>query len=318
MRRQSDFQQFHMKTETHSDRFWIELDDDEISSRLVFFGKHFWTSENILLPHVHSTYELMYIVTGEGDIRSQDIVYRLQQGDILVVEPLAEHEGVANPENPFELFFIGYDFGRERTLLSDELSGVDTIFLSFFEAYMTKMKQPVIQDHYGIGRIFFRLTDEMSDTRLCREQIIRAYLLEIFVLMIRNIADHVDAEEVDPKSRDSVQKAKAFIKSHYSEPLNLEKIASHVALSQSYFSRLFKTKTDYTPIEYLNRVRIETAKKYLIHSGLSLIEISERVGFSSQHYFSHTFKKMESVSPLIYRRNKKKALIQNFVHVKSS
>jgi AraC-like DNA-binding protein len=318
MKRQSNFQQFHMKTETHSDRFWIELDDDEISSRLVFFGKHFWTSENVLLPHVHSAYELMYIVTGEGEIRSQDIVHRLQRGDILIVEPLAEHEGVANPENPFELFFIGYDFSQERTPESDDLSGVDHIFLSFFEAYMNKMKHPVVQDRHGIGPIFFKLTEEMNGMRLCREQIIRAYLQQIFVLMIRNIADYVDTNDVDPKGRDSVQKAMSFIKSRYPEPLSLEKISSHVALSQSYFSRLFKTKTDYTPIEYLNRVRIENAKKYLIHSDLSLIEISERVGFSSQHYFSHTFKKMEGVSPLIYRRTKKKALIQNFVRVGSS
>lgn len=304
----SDFQHFHMKADTSSERTWITFDAEEISNKFAFFGKHSWTPKNIMLPHIHTAYELQYFVGGEGAIFSRGIEYKLSRGDILVMEPNTEHEGIAHPENPFELFFMGYDFNPHKMVQDPAMFGVDQLFLGFYEAYKSKMQLPIIRDRHGIGQVLFKLIHEINDTQLCRKELIRAYLLEIFILMIRNLAEFIDKREVSLHGRKSVEKAKEFIKTHFHGPLTLEEISGYVCLSPSHFCRLFKNATTLTPIEYLNAVRIENAKKFLIYSDLTLTEISSRVGFSSIHYFSHYFKKKEGICPLDYRRDKKRLL----------
>ncbi len=288
-----------MKIDTSPERIWITLESEEISSKLVFLCKHFWASQNVLLPHVHTSYEFIYIVGGQGSIRSRGIEYKLSCGDILVVEPNTEHEGVAHPENPFELFTMGYDFNRDRMQADPALFGVDRVFLRLYEVYTEKTQLPIIHDRHHIAKVLFTVIDEIIDTKLCREE------------LIRNLAEFVDAKELSLDGKESVEKAKQFIRAHYSEPLTLEEISNFVCLSLSHFSRLFKNETTFTPIEYLKAVRIDYAKKFLIYSDLNLTEIAARVGFNSLHYFSHCFKKSEGISPLDYRRDKKRLLFHD-------
>ncbi|WP_418452464.1 helix-turn-helix domain-containing protein [Anaerotruncus massiliensis (ex Liu et al. 2021)] len=69
-----------------------------------------------------------------------------------------------------------------------------------------------------------------------------------------------------------------------------------------HLSRLFRHETGVTFVDYLSRVRIRRAVELLADGELKMYEIAERVGYSSQHYFSSAFKKVLGVSPMEYRR----------------
>ena len=81
----------------------------------------------------------------------------------------------------------------------------------------------------------------------------------------------------------------------------LEDVAEHVFLSPSYFSKIFNEELSSNFSKYLNKVRIEQAKRLLLSSSASLIEISNLVGFDDQSYFSKVFKKLTGVTPGKYR-----------------
>jgi AraC-like DNA-binding protein/quercetin dioxygenase-like cupin family protein len=296
------------KVDAASEMVWITFDDEKISGQLSFFAKHCWTPKNVLLPHTHTSYEFIYIVGGEGTIFSRGIGYKLTDGDILIVEPNTEHEGVANPENPFELFTMGYNFNRERMQADPAVFGVDRVFWKLYELYTNKTRLPIIRSQHQLKTVLFRMMDEISDSLLCREEMIRAYLLEIFILLIRKVAEAIDIKGVSLEGKEAVDKARDFIRSHFQEPLDLDRISGHVCLSSSHFSRLFKIETNFSPVEYLNYIRIEEAKRLLIYSDLTLTEIANRVGLNSIHYFSHKFKKKEGIGPLDFRREKKRLL----------
>ena len=300
----------HKKVDHKSERIWVTFDGKEVSGKLIFLGKHWWTPQSVLIPHTHSAYEFLYIVGGEGSIWSRGIECKLVAGDILVIEPYIEHEGIAHPENPFELFSIGYDLNRDSMQADPAVFGVDQVFRKLYEIYTNKTQLPVIKGNYQIGDMLFKLMDEINDSQLCREEIIRTYLTEILILLIRKVAEVLDTRNVNLNGKESVIEAKDFIGSHFHEPLALERIAKHVCLSPCHFSRLFKLETGLSPVEYLNHVRIAEAKRFLIYSDFTLTEIANRVGINSIHYFSHKFKKMEGVSPLEYRREKKRLLFQ--------
>lgn len=98
-------------------------------------------------------------------------------------------------------------------------------------------------------------------------------------------------------------KIEEYIGEHYDSHLTLDEIASHVYLSRSYASSLFKEQTGCGIFEYLNAVRIDRACTMLRDTGLSLAEIAQRCGFEDQSYFTRVFKKAMRLSPMQYRKN---------------
>ena len=93
-----------------------------------------------------------------------------------------------------------------------------------------------------------------------------------------------------------------FINDKYADDLTIGYIANNIFMTPSYLCRIFKQETNYTVMEYINRVRVKNAEKLLFKTNLSVLEISSTVGFSSQTYFNKIFKKFTSMTPVNYRK----------------
>jgi len=103
------------------------------------------------------------------------------------------------------------------------------------------------------------------------------------------------------KNKDIIYKAIEFINHKYMEKISLEVVADYVHLSSSYFSKLFKEETGYNFSTYLNNVRVEKSKKLLMNEDISLVDISNLVGFEDQSYFTKVFKKITGTTPGKFR-----------------
>lgn len=83
---------------------------------------------------------------------------------------------------------------------------------------------------------------------------------------------------------------------------SLESIAKKYNFSSSYISKLIKKETGTSFNEIINNRRLNFARELLKkEKGLSINEISERAGYSSQHYFSRIFKQQTGLTPIEYR-----------------
>ena len=96
-----------------------------------------------------------------------------------------------------------------------------------------------------------------------------------------------------------------YIHNHYRENLSLERIAAEFNFTPAYFSQAFKKNVGRTLVSYLNDIRIHEAKKLLISSDKSAVEIAEEVGIPNFNYFVRLFKKMEGETLTEFRRNHK-------------
>lgn len=115
--------------------------------------------------------------------------------------------------------------------------------------------------------------------------------------------DAMELLEQREKCPQSVLEARRYIEERYADPcLSLQGAADRLHLSPQHLSRLFRHETGVTFVDYLSRVRIRRAVELLADGELKMYEIAERVGYSSQHYFSSAFKKVLGVSPMEYRR----------------
>ncbi|MDF2633675.1 MAG: two component transcriptional regulator, AraC family [Pelosinus sp.] len=89
---------------------------------------------------------------------------------------------------------------------------------------------------------------------------------------------------------------------YYKEDFSLQDLAEIIKISPTYLSRLLKNEIGVSFIEYLTQVRVEKAIQIMSDPTIKLYEVAERVGYSNQHYFSTTFKKVVGLSPAEYRK----------------
>ena len=99
-----------------------------------------------------------------------------------------------------------------------------------------------------------------------------------------------------------IELALQYIKENYASDISRESVASAVFVTPGYLSLLFRRKLNLTFIEYLNKVRIENACKYLKNTRLKTYEIATAVGYYDEKYFSHVFKKYIGYTPSQYRK----------------
>lgn len=100
---------------------------------------------------------------------------------------------------------------------------------------------------------------------------------------------------------DEVKLAQEYIEQHYQEKITVDDLAKMVALSRRSFERRFKQATDNTAIEYLQRVKIEAAKRSFESARKNISEVMFDVGYSDIKAFRNVFKKITGLTPVEYR-----------------
>ena len=98
-----------------------------------------------------------------------------------------------------------------------------------------------------------------------------------------------------------INACKEYIYVHIKERITIEDIADYLDVSPSYLSKLFKRETGQSVSAYIREKKIDVAKNLLRFSDYSLIDISNRLSFSSQSHFIQQFKDVVGVTPKKYR-----------------
>jgi YesN/AraC family two-component response regulator len=104
-------------------------------------------------------------------------------------------------------------------------------------------------------------------------------------------------------SSPEIRKTMDLIENEYTRYISLEEAASNAGLSPNYFSKLFKQESGSSFVKYLNRYRIEAAKRLLSETRLFIYEIAQKTGFSDETYFCRIFKKETGYNPSEWRQH---------------
>ena len=102
-------------------------------------------------------------------------------------------------------------------------------------------------------------------------------------------------------SDEVIKKVQSYIEDNFEKKLNVQSLAKEFAISSRTFIRRFKKATLNTPLEYMQRVKVEVAKRSFESSTLNINEVMYYVGYNDQKAFRKTFKKYTGLSPLEYR-----------------
>lgn len=98
-----------------------------------------------------------------------------------------------------------------------------------------------------------------------------------------------------------IKQAQEFIENNITEKILVEDLAIKYAIGRRHFERRFKKATNNTPAEYMQRVKIEAAKKQFESSSKNVNEVMYDVGYADSKAFRTVFKKITGLSPIDYR-----------------
>ena len=96
--------------------------------------------------------------------------------------------------------------------------------------------------------------------------------------------------------------AQEHIESSFKEKISIDQLADLVHMSRRTFQRRFQKATHLTIKEYIQKLRIEAAKKLLEEANLTVNEVMYESGYNDTKAFRYVFKKVTGVSPLVYRK----------------
>jgi len=132
-----------------------------------------------------------------------------------------------------------------------------------------------------------------------RDEVSRWYLNQQLFVLLSHIAHHSRPKEAEP---DLANRIAHYLRQHAREPFSTRQLEKAFFLSYKHMAAVFKKSHAQTMHEYHERLRMEEGARLLRETLLPVGEISERLGFSDQLYFSRCFRRFAGVSPTEYRR----------------
>lgn len=103
--------------------------------------------------------------------------------------------------------------------------------------------------------------------------------------------------------RFEVDQAIAYMNSHFAEKVTAENLAALANLSTSHFTKIFKSVTGETPIDFLKMLRLKKARNMLVNNSDNITEIALKCGFNTSSYFSSCFIEKYRMTPTAFRQS---------------
>ena len=125
--------------------------------------------------------------------------------------------------------------------------------------------------------------------------------------IIKTVCDFLRTKEVRSEKTETYSKAVAdamrYVRSHITATLTVKSVAEAALCSQSKLSALFKAELGQSVSSYIEDILMSEAQTQLMYSDLSVGQISEKLGFCDQFYFSRRFKKRFGVPPKEFKKS---------------
>ena len=142
------------------------------------------------------------------------------------------------------------------------------------------------------------------ESQMPSKEVMDAILLPLCDMI--ELAHRKEKEGVSVAESSLPMRVVRYIKRYHNRDITSKEICEHFACSRSFMSTQFNRHTGMSVRDYINLLRIEDAKILLRYSHLNVTQIAFCVGFSDSNYFSSVFKRLEGISPLLYRKNQNK------------
>jgi AraC-like DNA-binding protein/quercetin dioxygenase-like cupin family protein len=249
----------------------------------------------------HHTYqdevEILYVYSGASYVGINRQFIRIKKNDCLIIFPQVTHNYFLRENESCKMFDLVFKTADLSVFNPQELRR-NLRFLS--ELILLQIEYMKFVDSGEIRTILEHILDQRETASSFSRMLSKLYFCELFVSLSKIISETRD--ELGKLKNQHVTTGLDYLVNSYSTDLSVEEIARHVGLSPRHFSRLFTQELGMNVQEYLAIYRIKKAKEMLTNSDMDITQIAYSLGFNSSQYFTTCFKRIEHITPKIFRQ----------------
>lgn len=248
--------------------------------------------------HSHPGYELLFLLEGATSYEfKKGPAVELRGGHFLVIPPRTEHQGVHGVRAPSTICGLALNPACSRAtrgtpFTQDDLARIQTSLRS--GTFILRPLSPALR--WLLRRLREEIEAYWEDPRQTDAP---AVLRALVCTVVLEAARQMSARAAAPK--DIVGAGLAYLRQHSAEAVRIPDLVRHLGFSRARVFQLFKSELGLTPLDCLQRVRIERARKLLKDGQRPITEVALAAGFNSSQYFSTVFRRYTGCSPTVYR-----------------
>ena len=278
-------------------------------NELIYVNKSDELQEFTGIIHKHDFIEINYVISGKGYHIVGEHEYVISKGDLFIINYDVPHGFFplkGSNEDPLVYDIIFMPQFLDVSLFSySNFHDFDSSFL--FKSYFPKsiIASPDINlqgtDFNEIGDLFSKMYLEYKFKKKGYCDIIRAYLIELFIKIFRYM-DKDNSQALSVKNKELIDKALEYLRQNFNTEIKLEDISMKSFISKNYFSKLFKEVTGINFSDYLQKLRIDEVCSLLRSTDMKVVDIALKSGFNDITSFYDVFKKHTGFTPGDYRK----------------
>ena len=254
--------------------------------------------------HFHETYELYFLKEGERYYFIDKETYLVKSGDVVLIK----RDQIPKTSMAGSSYHNRILLQMRSEVCNPVLRANGLLSIEEFYERSDQIISLTEGDRKTVENLLLTMKDEIHKRQKYGEQMVYLKLIELFIILSRYKKSTAFVKE-NQKARTAkyqkVHEVADYLLSCPETKEGLEELAKRFYISKSYLTRIFREVTGFTVNEYMNVARIKKAQNLLIHSGYSITEIAEILGFESITYFERVFKKYTDDTPLKYKKRMK-------------
>ena len=262
--------------------------------RLYSLFKRHFNKGHHFLGEMHDFWEAVYVVDGEVIISADENVHQFKSGDIIFHKPLELHK-----------FNVVGDEGATMFIFSFAMSGTLCKNMERRAFHLDKYNRSVIKSfieyaEYNVRQCAALESEESFADILPHFSDNDIFLQTVANFICRIVLSLAGGSNTLPKTKtyetELFKLALQIMNEQITEQLSVEELSSRLNISVSSLKRLFDKYSGMSVHKYFLTLKIKTAT-VLLKGGMSVNEVSDALGFSSQGYFSATYKRETGNNP---------------------
>ena len=242
--------------------------------------------------HYHHGYELYYVLEGEREYFIGDNFFSVEDGDLVWVPTGMLHRTEGKGATRFLLYF-------KDSFLRKYFSSETVKRLTSQKPYVFRPEQKYKAE---FEEMFYDMLKEYNRKKIHQEDYDEISVVKPLFEMLFFVYSHDNNYKKNiSKPNERMHEIVKYINNNYQNSLSIQQIAYDFGITKDHLCHMFPKYMGVTFVTYLNTVRIKAACEIMKREKDSILEIAEKCGFSSTHYFCKVFKKEKGMSPSEYR-----------------
>ena len=251
-------------------------------------------SLNIPNIHFHNDVEIIFIEEGSSTFLIEGKEILADSNSIVIISNLENHSMHINTY-PYNRYVVKIKNLQEINILPSD------VYIKIFQNRPDNFPYVFKFNKYTSSQIRDILDNLMNNYNesIFSKEYEKLLINQLMILIFRS--NDFFYNWVNTDFEKTIFEIQEYINKNYKDDINLKLIEELFFINKYEVSRHFKRITGYNFKTYLILVRISIAKDLLVDSDLSISEITNKIGYSSETLFIRMFKKYESITPTCYR-----------------